>query len=418
MEAHLDSLLQASTKEGILPCIGASILDASGNTLYQKAFGVTDISAANAAPFTPSTTIMIFSCTKLITSLAALQLIEKGKLSLDDLVEKYVPEIKDIQVLDPSNRDSNGTPSVRPMKTKPTVLHLITHTVGFTYDFFDADTLAWKLPTGQTILGYVSEGTWAQFTSPLCSDPGEKYTYGLGIDWLGFVVEAITKTPLNKYLKENIFTPLGMNNTGPSFSTTSDRMILHSRVEEKLVASPDAKPAENPDRHGGGGYLISTLEDYSQLLVTVLNKGTHPKTNAQILSAKTVDEYVFKDFLQAALKNSSDPVAGAADVGKISASLPPASNNGEFLPGIKLGWSCGLMLNLEDVPGGRKAMSGAWAGLANLYYWIDPTAGKTGMVMTNVLPFLDKAAAQVFEQVEAAAYAGGEGGKVKGFLFA
>jgi methyl acetate hydrolase len=252
--------------------------------------------------------------------------------------------------------------------------------------------------------------------SPLCAEPGEKYTYGIGIDWLGFVVEAISKKPLNQYLEENIFIPLGMKNTGPSFS--EDRVSVHARVDGKLVASPDSKPAANPDRHGGGGYIVSTLEDYSQLLVTILNKGTHPKTQKQILSAKSVDEYLFKDYIPAALKNSSDPAAGAAPIGKISASLPSASNNGEFLPGIKLGWSCGLMLNLEDVPGGRRAMSGCWAGLANLYYWIDPTAGKTGIVMTNVLPFLDKAAAQVFEQVEAAVYAEGEGGKVKGFSFA
>ena len=413
MEAKLDPLFQAATKEGDLPGIAASVLDSSGKALYSKAFGVNNLSASDSAPYTTSTPTLIWSCTKLVTSIAALQLVEQGKLSLDDLVEKYVPEINNIQVLDPSSKDAEGNLTLRPMKTKPTVLQLMTHTVGFTYDFFDNDTLTWQIQNQRTPAAYLGIGSFDCLATPLCADPGEKYNYGVNVDWLGFIVEAISGMPLNQYIEQNITKPLGMKNTSGHFPEGKDRMAVHLRDGEgKLLGNLDMKPADAPEKYGGGHYLVSTLDDYSQILITVLNKGTHPTSNTKILEAKTVDEHLFQDYVPQATKNSSNPAAAAADIGKVPSSIPQVTSTGQFLPGTKLGWSCGLMLNLEDVKGGRKKGSGAWAGLGNVYYWIDPTAGVTGLIMTSVLPFFDPKVLELFSAVEGAAY-GGE--KVEGF---
>ena len=411
MEARLDPLFRAATKEGQLPGIAAVILDSSGKDLYRKAFGVNNLSAEGSAEFTTSTPLFIWSCTKLVTSIAALQLIEQGKLSLDDLVEKYIPDITTVPVLEPNKKDENGNLATRPMKTKPTVLHLFTHTGGFTYDFFDADTLTWQIQNNKTPANYMADGTYEYLKTPLCADPGEKYTYGVCIDWLGLIVEKISGLPLHQYIQANITSPLEMKNTTSNFPTSQNRMVVHLRDGEgKLMGNTELKPNDNPDHHLGGSYLISTVDDFSKLLSAVLNRGTHPVTNASILQAKTVDEYLFKDFLPQATNTSSHPNP-AVDLGRIPSSIPQLTSTGHFMPGTKLGWSCGLLLNLEDVEGGRRKGSGAWAGLGNLYYWIDPVGQRTGLVATSVLPFFDPMVLGLFGEVEGAAYGGEEGVK-------
>ncbi len=179
MEAKLDPLFESATKEGQLPGIAAVVLDSSGKPLYRKAFGVNNISAPDSAAYTTSTPTVIWSCTKLVACIAALQLIEQGKLSLDDHVGKYVPEINNIQVLVPTSKDENGNLGTRPMKTKPTILHLFTHTAGFTYDFFDNDTLTWQIQNQKTPSAYLPLGTLDCFNTPLGADPGEKYSKSL-----------------------------------------------------------------------------------------------------------------------------------------------------------------------------------------------------------------------------------------------
>ena len=230
-------------------------------------------------------------------------------------------------------------------------------------------------------------------------DPGVKYNYGLSIDILGFVVEKVSGLDLPTYIRQNILDPLGMSNTGIKFDGDHWLRCHTKTAEGQLQAVEQINVAAEPYRYGGGHYAVGTLNDYSQILLTLLNEGRHPGTGKIILKSETVKDYVFKDFI---------PEIGcpADNIGRVPESLPPRlSEAGEMLEGVKKGWSCGLMLSLEDSSGGRKAGSGSWAGLGNLYYWIDPSAGKAGISGTSVLPFMDTDGLKVAEELERFAYA-------------
>jgi len=396
MEAQLRPLFEQAVQEKRVPGIGAVVLDSQGNVLFKETFGSTNISDPEAPPFTPTTNILLFSCTKLVTCVGALQLLEQGRIQLDDPVEKYVPEIREIQVL--SKFEEDGTPVLREPQTKPTVLHLITHTAGFSYDMFDGLNLQWRVHTEQNPFAYLSEGAMTNFTSPLVADPGTRHVYGVSIDWLGFIVEAVSGLLLPEYVEQNILNPLGMHSSGSHLKAGATSSVVHYRAEDGgLVGNPALPLADAPEKFGGGHYLCSTLEDYSNFLVTLLNNGTHPQTGAQILKEATVRDYLFKDYVPAECDRRG--------IGVIKSVSPVASNEGEFIPTSKSrGWSCGLMLNLEDLPHGRSAGSGAWAGMANLFYFIDPKAGRLGMVVSQVMPFMDREILHLFDQLERAVY--------------
>lgn len=218
------------------------------------------------------------------------------------------------------------------------------------------------------------------------------------MDILGFIVEKLSGVDLPTYIAKNIAQPLGMKNTG-TYWDNNDWLRCHIKSPEgKLTAVEAIIPAKDPYRFGGGHYMVSTLHDYSQVLLAMLNEGKHPTTDQAILQPETVRNHVFKDYI---------PHVGCSSdgIGVVGVSLVPGlSNDGEMLKGVKKGWSAGLMINVDDVPGGRKAGSGAWAGLGNLYYWIDATGGKAGIFGTSVLPFLDEDCVQVFEELEKIAY--------------
>jgi methyl acetate hydrolase len=393
MDARLNKAFQASVDAKKVPGVSAIALDKSGKVLYKGAFGTTNIDDPSAPPITDTTSTTIFSCTKIVTSVAALQLMEQGKLHLDDLVEKHVPKISKLKVL--QGFDENGEPKYREPKKKPTILHLMTHTSGLSYDFFDEPTLRWRLWSGGEPATYIASGKYTDIETPFIFDAGEKYNYGCSTDWLGLVIEAISGAKLDQYVLENILKPLGMNNSGTEFE--GHKFDIHFRGEDgKLTANPALANAVNAEMYGGGHYLYSTLNDFSTFLLALLNNGKHPESGARILQDHTVEEYLFKDQIH--------KVAPADLVGKVISCIPQVSLNGEILPGIEKSWSCGLLLNSQDAPKGRSAGSGFWAGLGNLYYWIDPTAGKLGLFMTEILPFMDLEACHLFDEFERAVY--------------
>ncbi|KIW29236.1 uncharacterized protein PV07_05061 [Cladophialophora immunda] len=407
MEAQLRSMLEAAVQDKKVPGVGCFIIDSKGNFLLKETLGTTHLQDPDAAPFDADTTMTIFSCTKLITVIAALQLVEQGKISLSDPAEKYLPRISKLQVLESVKTDADGRPEpvLRSPASKPTILHLLTHTSGLSYDFFDHGTLAYRVATGRTPMQYHGISDWEDYETPLLADPGTKYVYGISIDWLGFVVQEVSGQALPDYIVEHICKPLGMNDTGGKLPPgKKNTFLVHMDASDGagLVGVPDAKHNESPVVWGGGGFLYSTMNDYAKLLAALLNNGTSPTTGNSILKPETVQNLLFQDLL--------GPEVDRSGVGEVTASVPQASLEGSFLPSLpteKRGWSAGLLINHEDLPFGRKSGSGAWAGLGNLYYWVDPTTGIAGMICTNILPFLNPTVMRLFDELERVAYGHG-----------
>ncbi|KAK5044633.1 hypothetical protein LTR84_010647 [Exophiala bonariae] len=405
MAAQLKTALAESVRTRQTPGIGAIVIDKTGKTLFDESFGTLDANNDASKAFTNDTQLFLWSCTKLITSICALQLLEQGKIqSLDDPVAKYLPQVGEFKVLE--RFDENGKPILRKPKTEMRLIHLMTHTSGLTYDFWEADRPMYEYRTskGQHVGSYTSEenNEWQYHDLFLAFDPGEKHHYGVNMDHLGFIVEAVSGLRLEEYMSQNIFKPLGMDSCGPQFKN-EEFLRVHIKDENGLTTIDGFRPPKNPWRYGGGHFLIGSLRDYTQLMLALLNAGSHPATGRQILRPETVENYVFKDFI---------PVVGASPdgIGTCTKAITPNSSNAGDVgysfrdsPSPR-GWSCGLMMNLEDVVGGRSAGSGSWAGLGNLYYWVDPKKGIAGIIGTNVLPFLDGQSLRLFESVERLAY--------------
>ena len=369
---------------GGAPGVVAMVTDRKTN-VYEGAAG--QRSLGGDAPMTTDSVMAIFSTSKAITGTTLMQLVEEGQVRLDDPVRKYVPEIAEIQVLE--GFDASGQPKLRAPKRDITINHLMLHTAGFSYEFFSADDL--KLRGAKGIPSVVSS-TFASVKTCLLWDPGEKWGYGVNIDWVGKVVEAVRGKRLGEVMQERVFAPLGMTDTGfvmtPSMQTR--RAVIHDRaMDGKLTPLPDLVLPQPPEMDMGGHGLYSTVGDYMKFIRMILNDGAG--ANGRVLKAETVAQM-------------SRSGLGALKVGGWTTSIPSLSNTGEFFPGLPKSWGYTFMINDETTPSGRPAGSLMWAGLANLFYWIDRESGIGGFWGSQILPFQDVSSYPGFVDFETAVY--------------
>lgn len=392
ISVRLNEAFGTAVHEKRVPGVAVIALNRDGSVIFQNEWGTIDVNDPSSAPITPSTKMSIASLTKAVTVAAALQLVEQGRLSVDDLVEDYLPVFGDLDVLEGFTDDEQ--PILRNPNTNATILQIMTHTSGQPHVFINSKIRQWE--------------EWAQYVPqtpplvPLAADPGTGWFYGSGTIWLGLVVEAISGQRLNDYFEAHIFKPLGIRDSG----LITAEMYSHIRATNgTIVTTPPAPPG--PDaRPDGDGFLTSTLEEYSAFLLTLLNWGTHPQSGVTILKPSTVKDYIFTDQLPRAIPGygTCDFVAEGDPVGYWNSNEPSASRSLEFLPGIRKGWSSSFLMNVEDVPYRRREGSGTWAGIFNLYYWIDPKAGRLGLIFTNLLPFLDEQVLDLFDMLEEEVY--------------
>lgn len=380
---RIDELLEAAVADGVAPGIVAVAADARG-VVYEGAAGRRSLD--DDAPMTLDTIVRIASMTKAVTSVAALQLIERGVLALDEAVADVRPEFGELQVLEGFDGDA---PRLRPPATQATVRHLLTHTAGLTYWIWNADTTRYEEVTGTPNVG---SGLEDAFTLPLAFDPGTGWQYGMNHDWLGRVVETVSSQPLDEYLAEHVFGPLGMTETGfaPSDEQRSRMAPVHARGEDGTVVVTEFDWAQTPDFWAGGHALYGTAGDYLRLQRALLGGGALEGT--RILRPETVDA-MFRNHI------------GDLHSGVSATVHPDLSNDAEFFPGMRKKWGLGLELVTADVPGARRAGSGHWGGLFNTYFWIDRAGGLTGAVHTQLLPFADPQVLDVFAAFERAIYA-------------
>jgi len=341
---------------------------------YLRAFGRR--SAADPAPMQPDTLFWIASFTKLVTSVAVLQLVEDGVLSLDTEVASILPDFAELPIL--SGFDAAGAPRLRAATDAPTIRHLLTHTSGVTYSFMDAD------------LGRYAEAEAIGFDEarrlPRRFDAGARWQYGAGIDWLGVVIEAVSGEGLDAVFQRRILDPLGMADTtfARSPAQTARTAAMHARLPDGGVVPIDFAPAPPPNFGMGGGGLYSTAPDFMRLLRALLDGALLADESRRGLFANQV---------------------GDLQAGVIRSSNPPLTNDYEPMPGEPKGWSLGLLINAKPGPDGRAPGSGAWAGLGNCYYWVDPAGGVAGILLSQVLPFADATILRLFGTLERAVYA-------------
>jgi methyl acetate hydrolase len=371
LSAAADAVLQGSVNRANgVPGVIAMATNGSSN-FYEGAFGKRDLSQPTA--MTMDTVMAIFSCTKAITGVAVMQLVEEGKIGLHDAAKKYVPEIANIMVLE--GFDAHGAPKVRPPKSDITISQLLLHTAGFGYDFFNHDLV--KYGAAKDVPSVVS-ASLASMRSVLLHDPGTAWEYGSNIDWVGKVVESVRGKRLGEVMAERIFTPLGMSETGFTMTPAmrARRASIHARSPEGLMsAMSDFELTQEPEQHMGGHGLYSTIGDYMKFIRMVLNDGAGPN-GARVLKAATVDQMTVN-------------ALGPMKIKMLPGAIPSLSNDAEFFPGMPKSWAYTWMVNDQQAPTGRPAGAVAWAGLANLYYWIDRKNKVGGMWGTQILPFAD-----------------------------
>jgi methyl acetate hydrolase len=381
----VDQALRRAVEAGEVPGVVALAADDQG-VVYQGAFGKREI--GKDAEMTLDTVFWIASMTKAITSVAALQLVEQGKLALDEPLSRINPELASPQVLE--GFDADGAPRLRPARRPITLRHLLTHTAGFTYDIWNADMGRYQQYHG--IPGII-ECKNATLQTPLVCDPGERWEYGINIDWVGKTVERLSGQSLEEYFRAHIFAPLGMADTG--FVIRPDQRSrlasMHARQPDgSLVPIPFEIP-QQPEFFMGGGGLYSTGPDYLRFLRMLLGGGQ--LDGVRILRPETVAEM-------------GQNQIGELSVGQLKTAIPAASNDAEFFPGMVKKFGLAFLINTEPAPTGRSAGSLAWAGLANCYYWLDPARRLAGVFLTQILPFADEQALRLFGEFESALYAG------------
>ena len=379
----IDEVLQSAVEAGKVPNVVAVAASADG-PIYEGAFGPKAVGQPELV--TADTNYRIASMTKMVTTTAALQLVERGKLDLDAPVADYRPEFAELKVLDGWDGDE---PRLRAPQSQATVRQLASHTSGLSYWFWNADIVRWEALTGT---GNALAGTKDAFSAPLVGDPGTLFEYGINTDWLGLVVEAASGQKLDAYFDEHILGPLGIEHASfhPDEQERANLSAVHLRNRETNAwEATDLDWSLAPDWWAGGHGLYCPPNEYLRFQQMLLGKGT--LEGVRILRPESVE---------AAFTNQ----IGDLDFpSAIKTAEPNTSADFNAGPGYKFG--LGLLLNTADVPGARRAGSGAWAGIFNTHFWVDPASGITGSIYCQTLPFVEPEVFQVYADFEAALYA-------------
>jgi methyl acetate hydrolase len=366
IEKILQSAIATKTAAGL-----AAAITSPTETIFQSTAGT--LAFGNNIPITPDTQFWIASMTKPITSIAAMQLVEQGKLNLDTPIADLLPALANPQIL------QNG--ALHPARTKITLRHLLTHTSGFTYSFASAELAAYLAANNLT----AAPGQRASLNMPLLHEPGAAWTYGISTDWAGQAIEAASGQPLDAYLKTNIFDPLNMTRT-TFMPGLENRAGLHQRQPDGSLTPIPITPAKKPEFFSGGGGLYSTLSDYQKFLRMFLQNG------AGLVSPATI----------AAMSTNQ---IGPLRAGTIPSAQPSLIADMDVYPGQDSKWSLGFLLNPQKGPFGRSPNSLNWAGIANTYFWIDPAANLAAVFMSQVFPSGDPAVMKTYFAFESAIYA-------------
>jgi methyl acetate hydrolase len=379
----IDTKFAETVERRAMPGVVAMAASAKG-PVYEGAFGRRDLTTD--AAMTPDTVVWIASMTKAITATAAMQLVERGKLSLDAPAAAVVPDLSAARVLE--GFDAAGQPRLRAPKRPITLRHLLTHTAGYGYEIFNASIAQYQAATNTP---GITTCTNAALTTPLLFDPGERWEYGINIDWAGKMVEAVSGQRLDQYLQQNVLGPLGMSDTSFKLSPSQRARLasVHQRGADGALAPIEFEIPQAPEFCMGGGGLYGTAGDYLRFARMIMQGGS--LDGKTVLRPETVDQM-------------SQNHIGPLEVGVVKTAIPALSNDVELMPGVTKKWGLSFLINTAPLPTGRSAGSLAWAGLANTYFWIDRTKQVCGVFVSQLLPFYDPTALDLLTTFETEVY--------------
>jgi CubicO group peptidase (beta-lactamase class C family) len=377
----MNSVMANAVKAGDVP-FAVGMVANSGGITFSGAAG----DAAPGLPAGEDTVFRIFSMTKAIGSLAAMILIDRGKLSFDTPMASILPAWDDIQVLDGFDGD---TPILRAPKTAATVEHLATHTSGLEYEFWNANMAKYLEVTGAAP---ILSGQRCALQLPLMSDPGTRWGYGTGIDWLGQVVEAVDGRSIDAFCQAEIFDPLGMGKTAFAVRPDMADQLSHValRGPDGALGPMEIAPPADPEFYGMGHALYSTAPDYMRFLRMMLNRGA--LDGARLLSEDAISQML------------ADHMNGLKFLPMHT--VTPLSADCDPFPDMRKSHSFGFLRFEGDAPGMRSAGTQGWAGVCNSHYWFDPAKDVAAVIMTQSLPFVEPRFMQTYEAYERAVYAG------------
>ena len=386
--AGIDQAFRKAADAKEIPGVVAVAATGDG-ILYEGAFGKRNL--VKGPDMTPDLVFWIASMTKALTATAAMQLVEQGKLKLDEPMGKLLPELAAPQVLEGFN--DKGEPKLRPAKRPITLRMLLTHTAGFTYDFWDADTARYvKVADLPGIITCKN----AALKTPLAFDPGARWEYGINMDFAGKAVEAVSGQNLEVYLREHLFQPLSMKDTG--FVLRPDQkarlVTVHARKPDGGLDPIEFGIPQEPEFFMGGGGLYGTGRDYLAFLQMLMHGGEF--NGAKILRPETV--------AQMSTNNIGDVNISRVVLKTTAPTSTPDVDMGQLFPGQDIKWGLSFLINPQQGPAGRSGGSLSWAGLANTYFWVDPSKRVAGVILTQILPFVDPAVMKLYAQFESGVY--------------
>ncbi|THV08209.1 beta-lactamase [Dendrothele bispora CBS 962.96] len=370
---------------------GAVLL--SGNKdgpVVQETFGFKSL-AADSDPLDLDTYFWVASCTKLVTTVAALQLVERGLVDLDEDITRVLHEWKEPKIL--VGFDEAGQPITRVAKNKITLRQLLTHSAGMAYSFSNPDLQRYRKAMGIGSSWGSANSIMDVYFDPLLYEPGEGWHYSTSIDWAGVVVERLGGCgTLEQYMSKNIWSPLGMHgltfHPGDREDIQSNMMQMLNRTNDGGLAVPTGPETSAHFKFDAGGVgLFLKPTEFVKLLSTLL------RNDETVLKKDTV-EMMFTPQLQ-------DPkyIRAFMDNNPLSYILLRG------LPmSIKYNWGLGGLLMLEDAPGRRKAGSMMWGGLPNLSWWIDRESDLYALYSTQLVPPGDKEIMKLGIKFEQALY--------------
>jgi len=334
---------------------------------------------------TLDTVFQLASMTKAIVSVAAMQLVEQGRLGLDAPLDDLLPGLADRQVI--TGFGDDGMVQTRPAVRPITLRHLLTHTSGLGYDFVHADM-------ARARVNPPVPGTLASLQSPLLFDPGDGWAYGISTDWLGLAIEAASGERLDAFIAAHVTGPLGMADTHFGLQNADKTRLVGNmgrQADGSLAPFPINIGGGAGEFISGGGGILGTAGDYMRFVRMLLNAGS--LDGVTILLPETVAEM-------------SRNQIGRLRAGVMETTMPALSARVEWFPEMRAGWGLGFLINPETGGDGRAAGSLAWAGLCNTYFWIDPASDVAAVLLMQLLPFADPGALAVLSAFERAVYAG------------